>query len=490
MIKRMKRFPSGTNHSTVGSRRANRMVPSIRVRLLGFALVVLLGVLLISWIKSNAWRQVDSLQKEYAAVKGQNFSVGMILRDAVHGLNDILLDRRLTNQARGREQFHREADQWQAWIVTHRSALRELADLRLFKKSKITEQMDLFVQAETAFEQYLAQTTSLLEPSPSVESPASFTTAYQTVHQASKPVLDLCDQLVAAQHQAFDQFLDGTQRALIELQKLLKLSLALILALVVVVAFLIYRGMIAPLREKLSESEAIIERQEKLASLGTLAAGVAHEIRNPLTAIKFRLFSLKQASPAFAHNEDAQVISSEINRLDRIVKDFLQFARPSEPEFVRVPAERLLQDVGELLRSELEKAAIELRLEAPGTTWVRVDTQQLKQILINLIQNAADSIGQKGTITLRANRETAEFDQGIRPAVVLQIADTGPGIPPEVEKRLFDPFFSTKEGGTGLGLSIAARNVEKNGGRLRYQTELNRGTIFEIVLPWIEDNAT
>ena len=114
----------------------------------------------------------------------------------------------------------------------------------------------------------------------------------------------------------------------------------------------------------LTESQATIVRQEKLASLGELAAGVAHEIRNPLTAIKFRLYSLKKSLPAsMADNEDAVVIGDEISRLERIVKDFLQFARPSEPEFVAIPTQRILQEVHDLLKPQLKKASIELKLE-------------------------------------------------------------------------------------------------------------------------------
>ena len=232
--------------------------------------------------------------------------------------------------------------------------------------------------------------------------------------------------------------------------------------------------MIEPLRYQLTESQAIIARQEKLASLGVLAAGVAHEIRNPLTAIKFRLYSLKKSLPD-ADNEDVLVIANEINRLERIVKDFLQFARPSEPELVAVPPQRILQEVHDLLKPQMEKAAIELKLEPSEAAWVRADTHQIKEVLINLIQNSADSIGRKGAITLRVHDEDS--------SVVLEVADTGKGIPVEVQKRLFDPFFTTKEGGTGLGLPIAARIVEKHGGELRYQTQLNRGTTFAIVLP-------
>jgi signal transduction histidine kinase len=249
--------------------------------------------------------------------------------------------------------------------------------------------------------------------------------------------------------------------------------------------------MITPLRLQISESQAIIQRQEKLAALGGLAAGVAHEIRNPLTAIKFRLFSLRKSLVAMkSENEDAAVIADEINRLERIVKDFLQFARPSEPELVDLPVSRVLEEVRDLLRSQLEKAAIRLDLEATDGLWVRADAQQLKQVLINLIQNAAESIGREGTITLRGVKDRDSLGGASMSVAVIEITDTGKGIPPEVRKRLFDPFFTTKEGGTGLGLPIAARIVEKHGGELRYETQVNRGTTFKLLLPRVGDNES
>jgi signal transduction histidine kinase len=99
------------------------------------------------------------------------------------------------------------------------------------------------------------------------------------------------------------------------------------------------------------------------------------------------------------------------------------------------------------------------------------------------VQNAAESMGRGGTITLRARHDRKRLANGEAEVVVLEVADTGKGIPPEVEARLFDPFFTTKDNGTGLGLSIAARIVEKQGGSLQYQTQVNRGTTFGIVLP-------
>jgi two-component system cell cycle sensor histidine kinase/response regulator CckA len=131
----------------------------------------------------------------------------------------------------------------------------------------------------------------------------------------------------------------------------------------------------------------------------------------------------------------------------------------------------------------LSEARIQLVLEKAAPLFVRVDLAQIKQVLINLVQNAADSMTQGGTITLRARRARKNLPQGETDVVIMEVADTGEGIPPEVEKRLFDPFFTTKKSGTGLGLPIAARIVEKHGGALQYQTQVAHGTTFGIVLP-------
>src|SRR5208283_4198837 len=105
------------------------------------------------------------------------------------------------------------------------------------------------------------------------------------------------------------------------------------------------------------------------------------------------------------------------------------------------------------------------------------------QVLINLVQNAAESIGRGGSIALRVHNDCASDGKSGGGTVTLEVADNGKGIPPEARKRLFDPFFTTKDGGTGLGLPIAARIVEKHGGQLRYQSELRRGTTFSVILP-------
>jgi signal transduction histidine kinase len=190
-----------------------------------------------------------------------------------------------------------------------------------------------------------------------------------------------------------------------------------------------------------------------------------------------------------ADTEDLQIIGDEINRLERIVQDFLRFARPSPPELARVSASQLLQEVQALLGAQFENQSIQLLVESAEDVWLRADKEQLKQVLINLAQNAAESMRSKGTVTLHARQGMAKLANETQPVAILEVADTGPGIPPEVEGRLFDPFFSTKQGGTGLGLPIAARIIEKHGGYIQYQTQRNRGTTFSVALPRWNDDA-
>jgi signal transduction histidine kinase len=149
----------------------------------------------------------------------------------------------------------------------------------------------------------------------------------------------------------------------------------------------------------------------------------------------------------------------------------------------------LFSRVQDLFGSQLEKASIRLNLASSPPLWIRADRQQIEQVLINLIQNAAESMGRDGTITLRVRGTVMPLAGHATPVVILEVIDTGKGIPLKVQERLFDPFFTTKEAGTGLGLSIAARIVEKHGGAIQYQTEVDRGTTFGIVLPRVEKNA-
>ena len=251
---------------------------------------------------------------------------------------------------------------------------------------------------------------------------------------------------------------------------------------------LYWRTVVMPLRIKLVQRETIIAHQEKLANFEQLAAGLAHEIRNPLTAINARLYTVQRKLPEGSpEQKDAVVIRDEIGRVNQILKDFIQLTRPAAPNLVVMTAEPLLKDVSDLMGAQLQGQAVRLEGQTLGRTRFNGDAQQLKQVLINLIQNAAQSIGRDGLITLRARDGSATLKGTQTKVAIIEVEDDGPGIRPEVQGRLFDPFFSTRKGGTGLGLPISARIIDRHGGRLDFETEAGQRTVFRITLPAYEE---
>jgi signal transduction histidine kinase len=451
---------------------------TVKQRLYGLALAVVLLAALLGWAGQSAWQQLKQLRKNFGAVQSESFHLADHVEASILNLNETALRFDLRKNPADQAHFQKEGEELKRWI----------------RNSAVTtpRELELLNQIEVALEAYLTRTAHLLEERAQAGSASSPKEVLEKVEDRGQ-ILGLCTNLKIAERAALNQFVEDSHEVLGGLQWLLVALVALVLILGYTATSLIYRVKIAPLRAQLVESRAIIERQEKLASLGTLAAGVAHEIRNPLTAINVRLHSLKRTLVrGSSEHEDAMVIDQEIQRLDRIVGDVLHFARPAEPRQVTITAGSLFSRVQGLLGSQLEKALIRLNLAGspPGTSgsplWIRVDPQQIEQVLINLIQNAAESIGRNGTITLRARSAQMPLASHATSVVILEVVDTGKGIPRKVQERLFDPFFTTKEAGTGLGLSIAARIVEKHGGALQYQTEVDRGTTFGIILPRVE----
>jgi len=432
-----------------------------------------LVTLLIGYAAQFTWRRVNQLGEHLSEAQIESFQTADQFRANLQQLNYLLLRQEIQRNPADWDRFMEEWKQLDRWIDRQRPRLTT------------AKERNILDQINAAYDDYFTAATALVQAPENPANTSSRLAAYQKLDHESRRLLALGYQLVGAHRESLTKFLADSQRSLVFFRGLIFGALTLLLLLMGSLSMVVYREMIQPLNRKLLESRAIIERQEKLASLGLLAAGVAHEIRNPLTAIKARLFTqqklLKTGSPERA---DSEVIGSEINRLEQIVKDFLQFARPSDPRLSVVSPESILRETQSLLAPQLEKTHIRIQTETGGAALaISADPQQLKQILINLIQNAADSIEREGLITLRARGDIRRLNGADVDAVILEVEDTGKGIPPAAEKRLFDPFFSTKEDGTGLGLSIAARIVERHGGTIEYQTTLNRGTIFAIVLP-------
>lgn len=442
---------------------------TVQPRSFGYAFATLLLVLVACWVGSNTWRELEQLHRSFASAQADDFYLPAHVEATVRELNDTVLRIDLRHIPADRVAFQKVGSDLEEWIRAHRDTLTT------------PEQGALMGQIEIAFEAYMIQSAKLMDEG---ATPFSPTPALEQVEENAAPIMDLCSKLKESERAEQRQFMNDSQRALAWVQQLLVVVLVALVIMVGTGIVAIYRGVIGPLQVELIKSRSLAIQHEKLASLGTLAAGIAHEIRNPLTAINVRLHSLsKNLVQNSSEQEDALIIGHEIQRLERIVQEFLQFARPAEPKLITVSAESLLAKVQSLLVSQLERASIRLNLESVPDIWVRVDPHQIEQVLINLIRNAAESIERDGTITLRVRTGTARLTGRKCPVVMLEVSDTGRGIPPEVRKRMFDPFFTTKEEGTGLGLVIASRIIEKHNGTMQCRSESNRGTTFTIMLP-------
>ena len=233
---------------------------------------------------------------------------------------------------------------------------------------------------------------------------------------------------------------------------------------------------------ELEKSRENLMQAEKLAVVGKLAAGVAHSIRNPLTSVKMRLFSLGRALPlSTTQKEDFNVISEEIRNIDTIVQNFLEFSRPPKLRKQKISPSDVVDLVLQLLQHRLESYEVKVDLiREDRLPPVQTDPEQLKEVLVNIIVNACEAMGNGGKITIE--EETGYVDALDR-GVSIRVTDNGPGVPEEIRDRIFDPFFTDKDEGSGLGLSIAARIIEEHGGKLNLVSTEGQGACFVIHLP-------
>ena len=241
-------------------------------------------------------------------------------------------------------------------------------------------------------------------------------------------------------------------------------------------------------QSELQQSREHLLQTEKLAMVGKLAAGVAHTIRNPLTSVNMRLFSLERSLKlSQTQQEDFEVIAEEVRHIDTIVQNFLEFARPPKLKIQSISPSEVVDMALQLLRHRLESYGVQVEVDRQHRLpMVEADPEQLKEVLINLLVNACEAMGEGGLIVIREEEGVAE---PLGPVVVIRVKDNGPGIPKSVRDKVFQPFFSTKEEGTGLGLSIAYRIVEEHGGWLSLKSKEGEGTTFTITLPCREDAA-
>ncbi|MGQ9689345.1 MAG: sensor histidine kinase [Desulfobaccales bacterium] len=236
-------------------------------------------------------------------------------------------------------------------------------------------------------------------------------------------------------------------------------------------------------RSKLEQSQEHLLQSEKMALVGRLAAGVAHSIRNPLTSVKMRLFSLGRTLELTpTQQEDFEVISEEIRHIDTIVANFLEFSRPPKLMMQKVSPSEVVDLALQLLQHRLESYNMAVKVQRPRPLpEVWADPDQLKEVLVNLLINACEAMPQGGTIIIQ---EGETFLPSVGQVVTIEVRDNGPGIPEAIQDKIFQPFFTTKEEGTGLGLSIATRILGEHGGWLDLESRPGQGTTFTINLPY------
>ena len=241
----------------------------------------------------------------------------------------------------------------------------------------------------------------------------------------------------------------------------------------------------------LRKAQAEAVRGEKLASVGLLAAGIAHELNNPLTGVlTFTSLLRKKLPDGSADAEDLDLVIRETKRCAAIIRRLLDFAREKAPEKKFADLNRLVQDTAHIVRQSAQLQDIELRLDLdPALPPVWVDANMIEQVVMNMLVNAQHAIAQKGRITIRTQRapepRSPEAGAPAVPMVEISIADTGCGIAEKDLPRIFDPFFTSKPvgAGTGLGLSVSHGIVRSHGGLIEVDSRLGEGTTFRVYLP-------
>ncbi len=254
--------------------------------------------------------------------------------------------------------------------------------------------------------------------------------------------------------------------------------------------------------EYLSQVQSTVRYSRKLAALGRLSAGVAHEVKNPLNAMMIHLELLRQqvgttaaigvrggAAVSVAEApvdrgaamQHVDVIANEIRRLDEVMQGFLTFARPEDLKLQPVPLRPLIDEVIAIVRPEADRARVELIGECAGAADVNGDPAMLRQAFLNLALNACQAMPAGGTLRIQCESERFARSGGRR--VAIAFTDTGSGIQPDHLKRIFDLYFTTKEKGSGIGLSMVYRTVQMHDGEIEVQSTPGSGTTFRVLLP-------
>ncbi|MBU1342440.1 MAG: histidine kinase [Proteobacteria bacterium] len=342
---------------------------------------------------------------------------------------------------------------------------------------------------------------------------------HKEVRQSFFNILELCDQFKAFHKNRIKEAIDISQKEANRLRYLALLAIVSVTILSLLVNFIFTRHILGPIQklvlqvdnqagsgrtvnevdalkqsvlgliedaeqthQKLKQSQDSLLQSEKMALIGKLAAGTAHSIRNPLTSVKMRLFSLNRScSFSDSQKEDFDVISGEIMQVNKIVENFLEFARPPKLMVKKTSPSLVVDSAVRLLEQRLKSYRVTTRIiRSSLLAETLLDPEQLKEVIVNIMINACEAMKNGGLITIQ---EEEAYVEPLKKVDVIRITDDGEGIIQNIKDRIFDPFFTTKEQGTGLGLNIAFNIINEHGGWLDAASEEGKGTSFIITLP-------
>ncbi len=244
-----------------------------------------------------------------------------------------------------------------------------------------------------------------------------------------------------------------------------------------------FKGAVAVIHDitELKKYEEEAKRAERLSALGNLAAGVAHEIRNPLNAISITAQRLKAEFVPQKDQEEytsfTKIILNEIKRLDKIINQFLSLAKAQKLNLIPTDMSKFLNEVVDLAEIEANQKDLQVTREINSLLETRIDPEGMKKALLNIMLNGIQAMPSSGKLSVRS------YLNDLQKTITIEIKDSGPGIPKESLSKIFQPYFSTKEKGTGLGLSIAYRIISDHKGKIEVKSEVGKGTIFTIKLP-------
>jgi signal transduction histidine kinase len=238
---------------------------------------------------------------------------------------------------------------------------------------------------------------------------------------------------------------------------------------------------------QLQQREREMLHAEQLTALGQVAAGVAHELRNPLTSVKMLVQTGLEGNGGLP-TDDLAIIEHEVQRMESCIQTFLDFARPPRAERRRTDLNDRIRRALALIEGRARRQGVSLNSDLPpAPVLLEIDPEQIQQVLLNLLLNTLDAMPGGGSVCLSVTRATQPADGNgqtpANPAIEVRLQDTGPGIAPHIHQRLFQPFVSSKETGLGLGLSICKRLIEAHGGTIRGENVASGGAVFVFLLP-------